>query len=778
MKDILARAVQRFSARRKGDQWIGVCPNPSCGHHSLSLSEGDKLPVIGYCFREEKDMTAAVLEAVSGSGALAPAFIPPKRKRKSHNEEELYKKMVAAEAALEHDEHALAFLRSRGISIETAQKFRLGAANYPGCPGKYLVIPYFDDAAFRDQPIQIRYRQLVVPCNPDGSENKANKWRCDKTFQGHYRLFNLPLLHARSEDSTDPLVITESELDCMMVDSLGVAALSVDSAGHKLTEEDRTLLLAVKNLFLAFDQDEEGFECTKRFMLGLPYARMISGYGQVAKDLGDLRKLLESQGKNLVEKLQELFVAAQQEQEKKPTFTDAGNGERFVRRNRDIVRHCKQRESRIGWFVWNGVIWRPDAIGMAMELARQTIADILAKAGQDLATGKIKKEEYEQLYQWGMRSLSHHGLTNMLAQAGAGTTVCIDGSVFDSRPELLNLQNGTYNLETGEFYRARKEDLLTQVMNVSYDPSATCPLWMRFIDGVTQGDHELAEYLQRIFGYLLTGSQREAAFFLIYGPGGTGKSTYWKTIKGMMGDYFAMVSPGTFLKKSYYNRPGGSNATPNVAALVGKRVAATVEMEEGDKFDSGLIKMITGGDALTARPLYQAPFTFQPQCKPVFLVNHMPGTDDFSGGMEQRIRIVKFERVFRGTADEIKDLDKQLEPEYPGILNWALAGLEAWQESDGLLEPQIVKDAVKDYIADENVVARWLKTECVKVLSDSVPVADAFAAYKQWAENNGEFCKSERWFGLRMKQLGYKSEVVGRLRSYFGIQMVTKKKTF
>jgi putative DNA primase/helicase len=132
---------------------------------------------------------------------------------------------------------------------------------------------------------------------------------------------------------------------------------------------------------------------------------------------------------------------------------------------------------------------------------------------------------------------------------------------------------------------------------------------------------------------------------------------------------------------------------------------------------------------------------------------------------------VKFERVFRGTADEIKDLDKQLADEYPGILNWALAGLEAWQESDGLREPQTVKQAVKEYMTDENCVARWLKERTVQGKNGEVPIKEAFSAYKQWSEETEEFCKTDQWFGRRMAQLGYKSEPINGRRVYCGFTL-------
>jgi putative DNA primase/helicase len=333
------------------------------------------------------------------------------------------------------------------------------------------------------------------------------------------------------------------------------------------------------------------------------------------------------------------------------TLTDAGNGQRFVNRNSDVIRSCRQL-TKSGWFFWNNQRWVPDAIGDAMELARQTVVDIATHAAVDYKAQIINGEQYVEELAWSMTSLSDKSLKAMLNQASQGTAICVTADKFDTHPELLNCQNGTLHLDTGEFYPARREDLLTQIANVNYDPTATCTKWQKFISEALDGKMPTIEYVQRVTGYLLTGTQSEQCFFLIQGQPGTGRSTFWRVIRFTMGDYFEMVSSGLFVKPPRNKRSSGEEASPALVKLVGKRVAAEVELGEDDAFASTLLKRITGGESLTARPLYKEPFTFQPQCKPVFLTNHQPGTDDFSGGLEDRLRIIKFNVKFRGTAGE------------------------------------------------------------------------------------------------------------------------------
>ncbi len=59
--------------------------------------------------------------------------------------------------------------------------------------------------------------------------------------------------------------------------------------------------------------------------------------------------------------------------------------------------------------------------------------------------------------------------------------------------------------ETGELRPHRREDLVTKLAPVEYDPDATCPEWESFLVTATGGDQELMAYLQRGVGYCLTG---------------------------------------------------------------------------------------------------------------------------------------------------------------------------------------------------------------------------------------------------------------------------------
>src|SRR5262249_43592532 len=106
---------------------------------------------------------------------------------------------------------------------------------------------------------------------------------------------------------------------------------------------------------------------------------------------------------------------------------------------------------------------------------------------------------------------------------------------WDQNEWLLGTPDGVVDLRRGTLRAALPEDRVTKSAAVA--PEGNCPQWLAFIKRATGGDEELQAYLQRMCGYILTGSTREHAFFFAHGPGGTGKGTFMNTVAGILNDY-------------------------------------------------------------------------------------------------------------------------------------------------------------------------------------------------------------------------------------------------
>ena len=61
-------------------------------------------------------------------------------------------------------------------------------------------------------------------------------------------------------------------------------------------------------------------------------------------------------------------------------------------------------------------------------------------------------------------------------------------------------------MDTGTFSKHCSEDKLTKINLVKYDPKVSCARWGSFIYEIKSGDTVIAKFLQKIFGYDLTGT--------------------------------------------------------------------------------------------------------------------------------------------------------------------------------------------------------------------------------------------------------------------------------
>ena len=96
------------------------------------------------------------------------------------------------------------------------------------------------------------------------------------------------------------------------------------------------------------------------------------------------------------------------------------------------------------------------------------------------------------------------------------------------------------------FREAKWDDFLT-IIQTNFRHTVRrdikCEQWEQFIDEVTQGDKDKADFLQRSLGYSILGMSNEECMFILHGKTTrNGKSTLLNTIETMLGDY-AKVAP-------------------------------------------------------------------------------------------------------------------------------------------------------------------------------------------------------------------------------------------
>jgi P4 family phage/plasmid primase-like protien len=293
--------------------------------------------------------------------------------------------------------------------------------------------------------------------------------------------------------------------------------------------------------------------------------------------------------------------------------------------------------------------------------------------------------------------------------------IFLQADQFDKNPFLLGAPSGqVIDLKTGSTRPARPEDYISK--SVVCLPGGDCPQWLRFMEDITGGDSDLQGYLQRTMGYLLTAEVREQCLAVWYGEGGNGKGTAISIVQYILGDSDKSGYACTVPMSALTTKKSGEPDLRNVARMCGARLVVSQESDTSRRFDSGLLKTLTGGDELTGEKKYEHPFNFSPTHKLVVVSNHRPKVD-LDRGMKRRLHLVPFLQVYDldKTKKEAKTPDRMLKEkllaEAPGILAWMIKGCLAWQQR-GLDPPASVIDCTTEFFADHDTLGEWIEQNC------------------------------------------------------------------
>jgi P4 family phage/plasmid primase-like protien len=441
-------------------------------------------------------------------------------------------------------------------------------------------------------------------------------------------------------------------------------------------------------------------------------------------------------------------------------MTDLGNARRLVRSWGLDLRYVHAWRA---WLTWENGHWRKDDNGSVVRKAKATVEEMFIEAGRINDEARRTAARRHALRSQGAKQLSA-----MVSLAQSEIEVVLSVEKLDADPLLLGVRNGVIDLRTATFREARREDYVTKVAGVAFDAEARCPNWIAFLAKFFPDDADLIAYLQRAVGYLLTGLTSEEVLFVLWGAGNNGKSTFRETLFALLGEY-AVGSDASLLVTT--KRTGG--ATPDLARLHGKRIVTINETEQNDHLNEARVKFITNHDAITARNLYEAPFDFTPTHKTFLTTNHKPIVRGTDPGIWRRIHLLPF--LVQITAEDRQPnfREKKLLPELPGILNWALTGLEAWQKG-GLQPPKSVTDATLEYRTDMDLIGLWIEERCKENPASEMTTAELYQDYDNWAENEVGFKVSVIAFGRELaSRPGLTAKKVGGHRGIAGLEVLS-----
>lgn len=421
------------------------------------------------------------------------------------------------------------------------------------------------------------------------------------------------------------------------------------------------------------------------------------------------------------------------------SWDDSGLVDRFLDHFGDKVRYSYIDNC---FYIFNGSYWEADNSGKVHSLLDEIVKNM--KNEKVVAPPEVDKEKIEEAWAKFLKS-ARNNKTKTAVMKEMQHRIPVMPDEFDKDKMLLNASNGYVNLASGKLENHSIIKMFSREASVEYSDTVDAPEWEAFLKQVFDNDLDLINYIQKAVGYSLTGSTKEQVMFILFGNGRNGKSIFLETISNVLGSYAKTIQASSIMVKQNASGPNS-----DIARLKGARLVTSSEPNEGLRMDEGLVKQLTGGDKVTARKLYGQEFEFEPEFKLWLATNHKPiirGTDD---GIWRRLILVPFSVQIPDHKVD-KDLKYKLQREATGIMNWAVDGCLKWQ-TEGLGLPKVIKDASTGYRAEMDVISQFVSDCCETAPGFEVKASEIYKVYKQWADDNSEYCMSNTKFGREMQQ--------------------------
>jgi putative DNA primase/helicase len=326
---------------------------------------------------------------------------------------------------------------------------------------------------------------------------------------------------------------------------------------------------------------------------------------------------------------------------------------------------------------------------------------------------------------------------------------------WDADPDVLVCKNGALRISTGELVEHRPGHYATSRVPYEYRPGIKTLAWDYFIRNTVP---VAAAFLQEFAGYALTTNMSHELAVWLYGPPGSGKSTFLTGLQAMLGHRAGILGLAD-LEKSRFT----------LADLPGKTLVVASEQPSSYLASTNTLNAIISGEPIQVERKYRDPFTVIPRAKVCWAMNELPRVADANSGLFRRVKVVGFPALSEDKRDpEIKRL---IEGEGAGILNWALEGLHRLNQRGHFDVPAGVLDATKQFRENNDVPALFIEDRCIRGTDFEMPAARLYREYKYWCDENGHRPQSSTRVAADWQRLGFERKRTMSGTVYQGLRL-------
>lgn len=305
----------------------------------------------------------------------------------------------------------------------------------------------------------------------------------------------------------------------------------------------------------------------------------------------------------------------------------------------------------------------------------------------------------------------------------------------------------------------------------------------KFINEIMSNDVEMAEFLQIISGYMVTGEMDMRSIFIYLGKGSNGKSLYERLMWKALGEG-ALSKEGD--KRILVKHNNKATHSEYLAALEDSRLVVVGETDEGEQLNEALIKKITGQDRINVERKGDKQKEICPNSKILCLTNRKLHFDAAQQSLIDRFIYVPFKARFVDNPNPKNNefqKDRHLESKLSGeyfyqFMIWLSHGAHKYyklrKQNKPVPFPKVVRDETKQYLNDINSVKTFIDNNYTKVEYNKdtkkkdipkINLSDLYKEYKKFYDNEIQNGKPDdaQAFKQKLSDMDFTIEKYGSL---------------
>lgn len=297
---------------------------------------------------------------------------------------------------------------------------------------------------------------------------------------------------------------------------------------------------------------------------------------------------------------------------------------------------------------------------------------------------------------------------------------------------MIAFKNGVFDLEKKDFICPDEDLIFLNVIPWDYDPdSPSTPFIEKYLDSITCGVEELKTVLLEFMGFIFYRNNNLRKALLITGDKHNGKSKFFKLLEVIVGKENSRADMTLERLNSRFG----------LFDIKGKLIVVCDDVDGGYIKETGLLKKIITGDALTGEEKGGKTQSFNYNGKLLISANEIPRFNDKTGALASRLIVVPFKANFKPgspNCNPLIDEEFKKEENIKYLIKLSMDNLFNVLNNKGFTSTKETQIMLKEFEYENNPVLEFIEYQQVTYGEEFYRLKSCNDIYEDFCEFNDE----------------------------------------